>query len=68
MKCCYSVNEDILLLPNSITSAKRYRIILSIKEEGTIPSYIFDGMTSDLDGNLYVATFGGSKIIKVDPR
>lgn len=37
-------------------------------ENGTKPDYVFDGMTNDRDGNLYVATFGGSKIIKLDPR
>lgn len=25
-------------------------------------------MTSDTNGNLYIATYGGHKIIKVDPR
>ncbi|XP_050302445.1 regucalcin-like [Anthonomus grandis grandis] len=28
---------------------------------------IFDGMTIDKDGNLWVAIFNGSKVIKVDP-
>lgn len=27
-----------------------------------------DGMTIDTDGNLWIASFGGSKIIKIDPR
>lgn len=28
---------------------------------------VFDGMTIDTEGNLYVATWGGS-VIKIDPR
>lgn len=35
---------------------------------GTKPDYILDGMTNDVDGNLYLATFDGSKIIKLDSR
>ncbi|KAJ6639871.1 Regucalcin [Pseudolycoriella hygida] len=45
-----------------------HQIFSSIMQNGTKPDYIFDGMTNDQDGNLYVATFGGSKIIKLNPR
>ncbi|KAJ3654213.1 hypothetical protein Zmor_013416 [Zophobas morio] len=31
-------------------------------------SGIADGMTIDIDGNLWVAIFNGSRIIKIDPR
>ncbi|XP_063704399.1 regucalcin-like isoform X2 [Culicoides brevitarsis] len=31
------------------------------------PPFVPDGMTSDTEGNLYVATFGGSKILKINP-
>jgi sugar lactone lactonase YvrE len=27
-----------------------------------------DGMTIDTDGNLWIAIFGGDRIIKIDPR
>lgn len=36
--------------------------------DGKAPGFIPDGMTIDADGNLYVATWGGSKVIKIDPR
>ncbi|XP_055307261.1 regucalcin-like, partial [Sitodiplosis mosellana] len=44
------------------------RQIYSLIQNGVTPDFVFDGMTSDLDGNLYLATFGGSKIVKFDPR
>lgn len=28
---------------------------------------MLDGMTSDIDGNLFIATFGGGKVMKIDP-
>lgn len=44
------------------------RVVLSIKENGKAPSYVLDGMTSDIEGNLFIGTWGGSKVIKVDPK
>lgn len=35
---------------------------------GEGPGYFGDGMTNDADGNLYVATWGGSKVQKINPR
>ena len=35
--------------------------------DGNNPGYVADGMTIDENGFLYVATFGGSKILKIDP-
>lgn len=43
-------------------------VLLNFSENGQPSNYLLDGMTIDTDGNLYVATFGGSKIMKVDPR
>lgn len=48
-------------------SANKKRIF-SLVKGGVEPNYIFDGMTSDKDGNLYAATFGGSKIMKINPK
>lgn len=31
------------------------------------PDLVLDGLTNDIDGNLFITTFGGSKILKVDP-
>lgn len=34
---------------------------------GKRPDFVPDGMTIDTDGFLYVATFGGSVVYKIDP-
>ncbi|XP_055326181.1 regucalcin-like [Sitodiplosis mosellana] len=44
------------------------RIAIDFKVNGKNPPFIPDGMTIDTDGNLYVATYGGSKVLKVDPK
>lgn len=41
---------------------------MSLIQNGIKPGYLFDGMTNDRFGNLYVATFGGSKIVIFNPR
>lgn len=35
---------------------------------GIEPDYILDGMESDVDGNLYMAANGGSKVIVFNPE
>ncbi|CAH0587182.1 unnamed protein product [Chrysodeixis includens] len=42
------------------------RIAFSLTENG-LKGYP-DGMTIDTDGNLWVAVFGGSNVLKIDPR
>lgn len=44
------------------------RTIFSLKRNGKVPGYVFDGMTSDTNGILYIATFGGHKVMKIDPK
>lgn len=44
------------------------RTIFSLKKNGKVPGYVFDGMTSDVNGNLYITTFGGHKVMKIDPK
>lgn len=44
------------------------RIAYDFRVDGKAPEFIPDGMTIDAEGNLYVATWGGSKVIKIDPR
>lgn len=39
-----------------------------MRVDGKEPKFVADGMTIDRDGFLYVATFGGHKVLKVDPR
>lgn len=44
------------------------RVLIDFKKDGKNPGFIPDGMTIDTDQNLYVATWGGSKIFKIDPE
>lgn len=44
------------------------RVLIDFKKDGKNPGFIPDGMTIDTDQNLYVATWGGSKIFKIDPK
>uniref|UniRef100_A0A182JTM0 Regucalcin n=1 Tax=Anopheles christyi TaxID=43041 RepID=A0A182JTM0_9DIPT len=43
-------------------------VFYDLRVNGGNPGYVPDGMTSDADGNLYVATWGGSKVMKIDKR
>jgi len=44
------------------------RVVVSLKVNDKRPGYLADGMTIDRDGNLYVAAFAGSKVLKINPR
>ncbi|XP_035777401.1 regucalcin-like [Anopheles albimanus] len=43
-------------------------VLIKLKDDEAPTEFIADGMTSDSDGNLYVAMFSGSKIIKINPE
>lgn len=43
------------------------RKVINLDNGERPPPFVPDGMTIDSQGNLYVATFGGSKILKVNP-
>lgn len=43
-------------------------VMYDFRVDGKGPGYFGDGMTHDVDGNLYVATWGGSKVMKINPR
>ncbi|XP_058116147.1 regucalcin-like [Anopheles ziemanni] len=45
---------------------KNETVFVDFRLNGTAPGYVPDGMTSDVDGNLYVATWGGWQVLKVD--
>nr|XP_040226262.2 regucalcin-like isoform X1 [Anopheles coluzzii] len=45
---------------------KNETVFYDLRVNGAHPGYVPDGMTSDADGNLYVATWGGSKVMKID--
>lgn len=44
------------------------RVAISFKVNGKNPKFIPDGMTIDTEGFLYVACYGGSKVLKIDPK
>lgn len=43
-------------------------IMYDFRVEGKGPGYFGDGMTHDENGNLYVAMWGGSKVMKINPK
>ncbi|XP_049279290.1 regucalcin-like [Anopheles funestus] len=43
-------------------------VLIKLKDDEAATEYIADGMTSDAEGNLYVAVFAASKIIKINPE
>lgn len=44
------------------------RVVIDFTINGNRPDFVPDGMTIDADGSLYVATFGASKVFKINPR
>lgn len=44
------------------------RVVIDFTINGERPEFVADGMTIDTNGSLYVATFGGSKILKINPK
>jgi gluconolactonase len=48
--------------------AANERVVIDFRVKGERPSFVPDGMTIDSEGNLYVATFGGSSVFKIDPK
>lgn len=62
---------QILFLINLIFSnfnTANPRVAYDFRVDGKAPDFVPDGMTIDAEGNLYVATWGGSKVVKIDPR
>lgn len=43
------------------------RVVIDFTINGSRPNFVPDGMTIDKDGYIYVATFGASKIFKINP-
>ncbi|CRK88362.1 CLUMA_CG002139, isoform A [Clunio marinus] len=43
------------------------RVVIDFTVNGNRPNFVPDGMTIDTNGSLYVATFGASKIYKINP-
>lgn len=42
------------------------RVVIDFTTEGKRPDFVPDGMTIDVNGSLYVATFGASKVFKIN--
>lgn len=43
------------------------RIVIDFVDNNRRPGFLGDGMTIDTDGNLYIAAFNGSKVLKINP-
>lgn len=43
------------------------RVVIDFTIDGKRPDFVPDGMTIDSNGDLYVATFGASKVFKINP-
>lgn len=56
-----SSNEEISIVANE-------KVLIDFTVDGKKPDFGPDGMTIDADGNLYVCTWGGSKIMKINPK
>lgn len=48
--------------------AANERVVIDFKVNGERPNFIPDGMTIDANGDLYVATWAGSKVLKINPK
>lgn len=59
-------NTKPIIIPLIILANER--VLIDFKQNGERPGFVPDGMTIDADGNLYVATWGGSRIIKVNAQ
>lgn len=49
-------------------SIRNERKVIDFDNGERPPPFVPDGMVVDDEGNLYVATFGGHKVVKVNPR
>lgn len=56
-----------MLLTDMVFSALK-RVVIDFKASGVVPKFVADGMTIDSDGFLYVALFGASKVLKINPK
>lgn len=50
-----------------LLQAANERVVIDFKINGERPPFVPDGMTIDANGSLYVATFGGSTVYKINP-
>ena len=41
---------------------------MNLKDKYDNITFVADGMTIDTEGNLYVATFFGSRVLKINPK
>ncbi|XP_055544602.1 regucalcin-like [Wyeomyia smithii] len=43
------------------------QVLIDFSNNGKIPGFVGDGMPHDAEGNLYLAAWCGSKVLKIDP-
>lgn len=65
------IEENISICINPYRSVCMFtangRVVIDFTVDGKRPDFVPDGMTIDSNGSLYVATFGASRIFKINP-
>lgn len=65
----FAVQQNISnFLMNFFFYLANEKVVIDYSKNGAHPGFLPDGLTIDTDGNLYVTTFGDSKVYKVDPK
>lgn len=62
----YDLNVKSFMWDAKTGNISGEKIFIDLTPYGTVRANVPDGMTIDHEGNLYVAMFGGSKILKID--
>ncbi|XP_031628871.1 regucalcin-like [Contarinia nasturtii] len=44
------------------------RVVIDFSDNGKNAGFLPDGLTIDTEGNLYITNFGGSNVVKVEPK
>lgn len=63
----YDLNVKQYLWDKKTGKINNEKILVDLTKYGKLKEIFPDGMTIDCEGNLYVAMFGGSKILKINP-
>lgn len=62
----YDLNVKQFMYDTKTGNISNEKILTDISSYGTMKTNVPDGLTIDKDGNLYVAMFGGSRILKIN--
>lgn len=63
----YDLNVKQFMYDVKTGNISNEKVLTDITSYGTVKTNVPDGLTIDHDGNLYVAMFGGSRILKINP-